>query len=92
MARKTVLIIEDQPRWEYRYLANYLQRDQRVKLQTILLRGYVYGKGAGEAVFVDFNDRPQFEATYTRGIITIPEMREVSAMVFQYGSAPGRAS
>jgi hypothetical protein len=33
-----VLIIEDQPRWEYRYLANYLQRDQRVKLQTILLQ------------------------------------------------------
>jgi hypothetical protein len=33
-----VLIIEDQPRWEYRYLANYLQRDGRVKLQTILLQ------------------------------------------------------
>ena len=32
-----VLIVEDQPRWEYRYLANYLKRDKRVHLQTVLL-------------------------------------------------------
>jgi len=32
-----VLIVEDQPRWEYRYLANYLSRDDRVQLQTVLL-------------------------------------------------------
>jgi hypothetical protein len=31
------LIVEDQPRWEYRYLANYLARDNRVQLQTVLL-------------------------------------------------------
>ncbi len=31
------LIVEDQPRWEYRYLANYLSRDNRVHLQTVLL-------------------------------------------------------
>jgi hypothetical protein len=31
------LMIEDQPRWEYRYLATYLGRDPRVKLQTVLL-------------------------------------------------------
>jgi hypothetical protein len=31
------LIIEDRPRWEYRYLAAYLSRDQRLKLQTVLL-------------------------------------------------------
>jgi hypothetical protein len=31
------LIVEDQPRWEYRYLANYLSRDDRVQLQTVLL-------------------------------------------------------
>ncbi len=33
-----VLIVEDQPRWEYRYLVNYLARDGRVKLQTVLLQ------------------------------------------------------
>ena len=32
------LVIEDQPRWEYRYLANYLERDQRVKLQKVLFQ------------------------------------------------------
>ncbi len=31
------LMIEDRPRWEYRYLAAYLSRDQRLKLQTVLL-------------------------------------------------------
>lgn len=31
------LIVEDGPRWEYRYLANYLSRDNRVQLQTVLL-------------------------------------------------------
>lgn len=34
----TVMMIEDQPRWEYRYLANYLTRDKRVHLQTMLLQ------------------------------------------------------
>lgn len=33
-----VLVIEDMPRWEYRHLVNYLSRDQRVKLQTVLLQ------------------------------------------------------
>ena len=33
-----VLLVEEQPRWEYRYLANYLERDQRVKLQAVLLQ------------------------------------------------------
>ncbi len=32
------LMIEDQPRWEYRYVANYLSRDSRIKLQTVLLQ------------------------------------------------------
>lgn len=34
----TVLMLEDQPRWEFRYIANYFERDQRVKLQTMLLQ------------------------------------------------------
>ena len=33
-----VLVVEDLPRWEYRHLVNYLSRDNRVKLQTILLQ------------------------------------------------------
>lgn len=33
-----VLVIEDQPRWEYRHLVNYLSRDRRVKLQTVLMQ------------------------------------------------------
>ncbi|MDB5295743.1 MAG: hypothetical protein JWO31_1726, partial [Phycisphaerales bacterium] len=33
-----VLMIEDQPRWEYRYIANLLARDNRVRLQTMLLQ------------------------------------------------------
>lgn len=33
-----VLMIEDQPRWEFRYAANYLARDNRVRLQTMLLQ------------------------------------------------------
>lgn len=32
-----VLVIEDQPRWEYRYLVNDLKRDARVHLQSVLL-------------------------------------------------------
>ena len=32
-----VLLVEDQPRWEDRYLANYLKRDNRVQLQQVLL-------------------------------------------------------
>ena len=32
----TVLIVEDQPRWEYQFLRNYLLRDKRVNLQVVL--------------------------------------------------------
>ena len=32
-----VLIVDQQPRYEYRYLANYLKRDSRVQLQQVLL-------------------------------------------------------
>ena len=32
-----VLVIENEPRWEYRYLVNYLKRDARVHLQSVLL-------------------------------------------------------
>ena len=32
-----VLVIDDQPRWEYRHLVSYLSRDKGVKLQTVLL-------------------------------------------------------
>ncbi len=34
----TVLMLEDQPRWEYRYIRNYLERENRVKLQAMLLQ------------------------------------------------------
>jgi len=34
----SALVIEDQPRWEYRYLVNFLSRDKRVKLQTVLMQ------------------------------------------------------
>jgi hypothetical protein len=34
--RLNALVIDDQPRWEFRYLTNYLERDQRVKLQKVL--------------------------------------------------------
>lgn len=32
-----VLLVEDEPRWEYQFLRNYLLRDRGVKLQTVLL-------------------------------------------------------
>jgi hypothetical protein len=32
-----VLIVEDEPGWEYQFLRNYLARDHRVKLQVVLL-------------------------------------------------------
>jgi len=32
-----VLIVEDQPRWEYQFLRNYLVRDKRVNLQVVLV-------------------------------------------------------
>ena len=32
-----VLIVEDEPRWEYQFLRNYLARDHRVKLQVVLV-------------------------------------------------------
>ncbi len=32
-----VLLVDNQPRWEYQYLVNYLSRNPRVKLQAILL-------------------------------------------------------
>lgn len=31
-----ILIVEDEPRWEYQFLRNYLARDHRVKLQVVL--------------------------------------------------------
>lgn len=31
------LLIDDRPRWEFRYLATFLERDSRLKTQTILL-------------------------------------------------------
>jgi hypothetical protein len=34
----TVLVVEDQPRWEYRYLVNYLARENRVRVQSMLLQ------------------------------------------------------
>ena len=32
-----ILIVEDEPRWEYQFLRNYLVRDHRVKLQVVLV-------------------------------------------------------
>jgi hypothetical protein len=32
-----VILVQDQPRWEDRYLANYLKRDNRVQLQQVLV-------------------------------------------------------
>ncbi len=32
-----VLLVDNQPRWEYQYLVNYLSRNPRVKLQAVLL-------------------------------------------------------
>jgi len=32
------LLVEDQPRWEFRYLSSYLSRDPRLKSQTVLLK------------------------------------------------------
>ena len=34
-----VLLIEDEPRWDYQYLLTTLQRDRRIQLKTILLKG-----------------------------------------------------
>ncbi len=34
-----VLVIDDAPRWDYQYLLTMLQRDRRIKLKTILLKG-----------------------------------------------------
>ena len=36
--RLKMLLVEDQPRWEYRHLVSYLSRDPRVKLQTVLFK------------------------------------------------------
>ena len=36
--RLNVLIVEDEPGWEYQFLRNYLTRDHRVKLQVVLVR------------------------------------------------------
>jgi hypothetical protein len=33
-----VLIVEDEPGWEYQFLRNYLMRDNRVRLQVVLSR------------------------------------------------------
>lgn len=35
--RIKVLLVEQQPRWEYRYLQAHLMRDRRVELKTVLL-------------------------------------------------------
>jgi hypothetical protein len=32
------LLIEEEPRWEWQYLRNHLARDQRLKLQSVLLK------------------------------------------------------
>lgn len=47
----TVLMIEDQPRWEYRYVENYLKRDNRVRVQSMLLQPAKVGRGdKGETI------------------------------------------
>ena len=35
--RLNILLIEDDPGWEYQFLRNYLVRDHRVKLQVVLM-------------------------------------------------------
>ena len=35
--RLNVLLVEDEPGWEYQFLRNYLARDHRVKLQVVLV-------------------------------------------------------
>ena len=45
-----VILVQDQPRWEDRYLANYLRRDNRVQLQQVLLEpAHIAGVDAARA-------------------------------------------
>jgi hypothetical protein len=39
----TILMIEDEPRWEFRYLANYFAREGRVRVQTKLQEPAIIG-------------------------------------------------
>jgi hypothetical protein len=68
--RLYALLIDDRPRWEYRYLAAYLSRDQRLKTQVVLLNpAVVAGVGAPPAVKASPRN-PRVEAQL------LPETRE----------------
>ena len=55
-----VLLIEEQPRWDYMYLHTMLQRDRHIRLKTVLLKG-------------DPIDSPNPNSPYQ---ITLPEGKE----------------
>ncbi len=52
--RLNVLIVEDEPGWEYQFLRNYLVRDHRVKLQVVLLSpGHIEHVESPDGVLAD---------------------------------------
>lgn len=57
-----MLIVEDQPRWEYRHLVSYLSRDPRVKLQTILFQPTKINDVSGPAAVKASPINPKTEA------------------------------
>lgn len=64
------LYIENRPRWEYQYLRNYLARDNRLKVQTVLLSPAQIPGVAGPAKVKASVDNPRMEAEI------LPETRE----------------
>jgi hypothetical protein len=56
------LIIDDRPRWEFRYLAAYLARRPGMKLQTVLLQPAIIAGVAAPAPVLASPDNPRTEA------------------------------
>ena len=48
-----VLLVEEEPTWDFRYLLGMLQRDRRFKVQCVLLKGDPDLKSQPDSVFLD---------------------------------------
>jgi len=48
-----VLLVEEEPRWDFQYLLTLLQRDRRIKLKCVLMKGDTDLSSDKDSVFLD---------------------------------------
>ncbi|MCA9264791.1 MAG: hypothetical protein KDA60_13115 [Planctomycetales bacterium] len=100
-----VLIVEAEPRWEYRYLRNALDRDPGVEVSCLLFHPDLVRRGGGSGYLDAFPADPeslsQFDVIFlgdvgtSAGQLTPAECRSIKAVVEQQATGlilmPGRS-